>query len=132
MSQENVEIVRAVLERWGNCDFRLDPDLVDPEMILVLSAGFPHAGTYSSRRELAKYMQGFLEAWDRLTITAEEIVEAGDAVVATVRQRGVGITSGIATDLRYFQAWSVHGGRIIRLESYRDRREALEAVGLRE
>ena len=135
MSQENaeiVEIVRAVLERWGNGDFRPDPGLLDPEMVLVLREGFPDAGTYSGREEVAKYMQMFLEPWVRLTIEAEEIVEAGDAVVAAVRQRGVGVTSGIGTDFRYFQAWSVQGGRVIRLESCRDRSEALEAVGLSE
>jgi len=132
MSRENVELVRAVLERWGNGDFRPDPELIDPEMVFVLRPGFPDAGTYSGREEVAKYMGMIFEPWDRLTIEAEEIVEAGDAVVAAVRQRGVGVKSGIDTDFRYFQAWSVQGGRVIRLESCRDRTEALEAVGLRE
>ena len=132
MSQENVEVVRAVLERWGNGDFRPTPELFAPEMVLVLRAGFPDAGTYSGREEVAKYMRGFLDPWDHLTIEAEQVVEAGDAVVAAVRQRGVGVKSGIGTDFRYFQAWSVQAGRVIRLETCRDRTEAFEAVGLTE
>jgi ketosteroid isomerase-like protein len=132
MPRQNVEIVRAVLERWGRGDFRPDPELVDPGMIFVLREGFPDAGTYSGTEEVAKYMQMIFEPWDRLTIEAEEIVEAGDGVLAAVRQRGVGVKSGIGTDFRYFQAWLVQGGRVIRLESCRDRSEALEAVGLSE
>ena len=128
MSQENVETVRAVLGLWGNGDFRPHPELFDPKMVLVLREGFPDAGTYSGREEVTGYMQVLLEPWERFTIEAEEIVEAGDGVVAAVRQRGVGVTSGIDTDFRYFQAWSLAGGRVIRLENCRERAEALEAA----
>ena len=131
MSQENTDVVRDILKRWGNGDFRPDPGLFDPGFVLVLRPGFPDAGTYSGRAEVTRYMKMFLEPWERLTIEAEEITEAGDGVLAAVRQRGVGVKSGIGTDFRYFQAWCVEGGRVVRLESCRDRAEAIEAVGLR-
>ena len=47
-----------------------------------------------------------------------------------VRQRGVGVKSGAVTDLRYSQVWSFRSR--IRLENFRERAEALEAVGLNE
>jgi hypothetical protein len=53
-------------------------------------------------------------------------------VVAAICQRGVGEESGAATELRYFQVWSFRGGKVIRLEGFRERAEALEAAGLRE
>jgi ketosteroid isomerase-like protein len=53
-------------------------------------------------------------------------------VLVSVRQRGVGTTSGVETELRYFQLWSFRGGKVIRMESTRDRAEALEAAGLSE
>ena len=49
-----------------------------------------------------------------------------------VLQRGVGDGSGLATEFRYFQVWSFRGRKVIRLENFRERAEALEAVGLGE
>jgi hypothetical protein len=53
-------------------------------------------------------------------------------VLVGVLQRGVGDESGAATEFRYFQVWSFRGRKVIRLENFRERAEALEAVGLRE
>ena len=126
MSQERVEAIRAVYERWNEGDFRAGADLLDPLVLFVLRPGFPDAGTYLGRESLAEYMRGFLEPWAHLTIEAEEIADAGDSVVAAVCQRGVGGGSGAATEFRYFQVWSFRGGRVIRLENLRERREVLE------
>lgn len=57
---------------------------------------------------------------------------AGDSVVAPVCQRGVGEESSAATELRYFHVWSFRGERVIRLECFRERGEALAASGLSE
>jgi ketosteroid isomerase-like protein len=130
MSGENVEIVRGIFERWGQGDFRAGTDLFDPHVVLVLRPGFPDAGAYVGAEGVAGYMRGFLEPWTHVTMEAEEVVEAGDSVLVGVRQRGVGDASGVPTELRYFQLFTFRGGRLIRLESIRERAEALEAAGL--
>ena len=132
MSQENVEVVRDVYERWSQGDFRTSVDVFDALVLLVLRPEFPDAGTYLGRERVAEYTRGFLEPWTRLTIEAEDIIEAGDSVVVAVRQHGVGGGSGAATEFRYFHLWSFRGPKVIRLENFRDRAEALEAAGLRE
>jgi len=130
VAQDKVEIVRSIYERWGEGDFGTDFELLDPYVVFVLSSGFPEAGTYLGTQAVREYMRGFLEPWTRLTIEAEEVVPAGDSVLVTVRQRGVGDASGAATELRYFQLWSFRGDKVIRLENFRDRDRALEAAGL--
>jgi len=132
MSQENVEVVRDVYERWSQGDFRTSVDVFDPLVLLVLRPDFPDAGTYLGPERVAEYTRGFLEPWTRLTIEAEDIIDAGDSVVVAVRQHGVGGGSGAATEFRYFHLWSFRGPKVIRLENFRDRAEALEAAGLRE
>jgi uncharacterized protein len=132
MSEENVEAIRAVYERFSKGDFRASLDVVEPNVLFVLPSGFPESGTYLGVARLVEYTRGFLEPWTRITIEAEDIVDAGDSVVTTVRQRGVGKESGAATELRYFQVWSFRGPRVIRIENFRERAEALEAAGLRE
>jgi ketosteroid isomerase-like protein len=132
MSEENIGAVRAVYERWSEGDFRASVDLLDPHVVLVLGPELPDAGAYLGVEAVAEYTRGLLEPWTDFTIEAEELVAAGDSVLADVRQRGVGSTSGVPTELRYFMLWSFRGHQVIRLESFRERAEALEAAGLRE
>ena len=132
MSEENVEAIRAVYERFSMGDFRGSVDVVDPLVLFVQRPEFPESGTYLGIARLVEYTRGFLEPWSHITIEAEDIAGAGDSVVATVRQRGVGRESGAATELRYFQVWSFRGRKVIWLENFRSEAEALEAAGLRE
>ena len=131
MSEENVEALRAVYERWGEGDFRSGVDVFDPLVVFVMRPEFPDPGAYLGAEGLAEYMRGFLEAWSHITIEAEAITDVGDSVIVAVRQRGVGAESGAETEFGYFHVWTFRGGKAIRLESVRERREALEAVGLR-
>lgn len=130
MSDENVEAIRAVYERFGQGDFRASLDVADPHFLLVMPPEFPDAGTYVGLESLGRYTRAFLEPWSHIAIEAEEIIGAGDSVVAAVRQRGVGSESGADTEFRYFQVWTFRGRRAIRLENFRERSQALEAVGL--
>jgi ketosteroid isomerase-like protein len=132
MSQENVEAVRRVYERWSEGDFRASIDLFDQNVVLVLRPQFPDAGTYTGVEAIVAYTRGLLEPWTHFSMEAEEVIVAGDSVLAGVRQRGVGSSSGIPTELRYFMLWTFRGTRVIRLESIRERAEALEAAGLSE
>jgi hypothetical protein len=40
--------------------------------------------------------------------------------------------SGVPVELRYFTVWSFRGNKLIRIENFRERGEALEAAGLSE
>lgn len=131
MSQDNVERIRAVYERWGEGDFSASVELFDPQVLLVLGPEFPDAGAHLGTDAIASYMRGLLEPWTRFTIDAEEIVPAGDSVLVAVWQRGVGMGSGVSTELHYFMLWTFRGRDVIRLESIRERAQALEAAGLR-
>jgi ketosteroid isomerase-like protein len=132
MSDENVEAVRAVYEGWQNGNFQAGVDLYDPQALLVMGEGFPESGSYHGPEGIGEYMRAFLEAWEKVTIEAEDLVDAGDSVVATVVQRGAGRGSGATAELRYFQVWTFRAGRVIRLDVLRDRAAALEAAGVRE
>jgi ketosteroid isomerase-like protein len=120
MSEENVAAVRAAYERWAEGDFLGGVDLFDPEIEFILTADFPDSGTYRGPEAVAGYMRHLLEPWERLTIVAEELTDAGDRVIAAVFQSGVGIGSGVPTSVRYFQVWTFSGDRVIRLQNLRE------------
>jgi ketosteroid isomerase-like protein len=132
MSHENVETVREVYARWGEGDFRASLDAVDPLLLFVIPSGFPDAGTYLGVDRLKEYTRGFLEPWSHITLEAEDVTDAGDSVVAAVRQHGVGIESGAETDFASGRSGPFGAGKMIRLENFRGRVDALEAAGLSE
>jgi ketosteroid isomerase-like protein len=129
VSQERVEAIRRVYERWAEGDFQSGVEPFDPDVVFVMGRDFPESGVYHGVEGVRDYTRGFLEPWTHITIAAEEITEAGDSVVARVLQRGTGEGSGAVTEFRYFQVWSFRGDKVIRWENFRERAEALAAVG---
>ena len=128
MSQEDVEIVRTAIEAWGAGDMdsfcaSLDPDMVWNPVEEVASQG--HAAVLAT---LARWRG----EWDEYEQTAEEFVDIGDRVLATVHFQGRGRGSGIDIDQRFYEVYTVRTGKIVRMDEYTSRAEALEAVGLRE
>jgi ketosteroid isomerase-like protein len=132
VSQQNVETVRRIYERWGRGDFRAGIDLYAPDMVLVLRPEFPDSGTYRGPEEIRRYMrEDFLADLEGAAIAGEEFVDAGESVIVRVHQHATGTRSGAAVEMRYYQVWTFRGSSVVRLESVRERHEALEAAGLR-
>jgi ketosteroid isomerase-like protein len=131
MSRERVETVRAIYEGWSTGDFRAGVDLHDPLILLVQGEGFAEPGPYVGPEGVRRFMKMFLEAWERVTIQAEELTDAGDSVIAEVTQRAVGRGSGVPlAEFRYFQVWTFRGDRVIRLDVIRERDDAFAAAGV--
>jgi ketosteroid isomerase-like protein len=61
---------------------------------------------------------------------AEELIDSGDKVFAWIRFSGKGTTSGVPVEMELAQIWTFRGGKVVRVEEYFDRTEALEAVAL--
>ncbi|MDQ2676641.1 MAG: nuclear transport factor 2 family protein [Actinomycetota bacterium] len=129
MSERESETVRRLYERWSQGDFSAGAQLFDDATVFILSPDFPDAGIYLGAAGISRYMRGFLEPWERLTITCLGLVQVGDTVVAEVRQEGAGELSGAMTGFEYFQIWSFRGGTLMRLENVMHREEADAAVG---
>jgi ketosteroid isomerase-like protein len=118
MAQESVEVVRRILDRWASGDFRAGADELDPEV--VGPAG------------ITDYMRGFLKQWMGFTVEATGFEAIGDAVLVSAVQHGTGSSSGVRVEIPHWIVFTFRGGRLARIETILDEREALEAVGLRE
>jgi ketosteroid isomerase-like protein len=62
----------------------------------------------------------------------EALHDAGDAVVAVLRQRGRSKAAGMPVEMHLAQVWTLRDGKQSRMEMYSDPNEALRAVGLAE
>ena len=133
MSRENVEIVRRLFEAQARHDLDAIEDLYDPSIEWDDVSGL--WGDWGERRGRDGVRDAFaswFEAFEDVTFTAEDFLDAGDHVVVATRIRGRGRGSGLAVDQSITLVWALKGGRVTRVGGYRDRSEALEAVGLGE
>jgi ketosteroid isomerase-like protein len=132
MSQENVEAIRRGFEYFqATGDF---PGIVDPEFVWDMSTfrGWPEEKTYPGIEGARRFMREWLDAWDDWQLDVESLHDAGDKVVAIVRQHGHSKASHMPVDMTFAQVFSFRHGKQVRMEMYADPSEALEAVGLRE
>ena len=135
MSQEQVEIVRslyALLDRGDDEAVRalLHPDfaadfsrrLLDP----VVLRGFDEMRTWGDRER---------DMWEEGHVTwePEELIDAGDKVLALVRTGGRGKLSGAQVDAHVWNLWTFRDGRAVEWRYFGDdRAAAFEAAGLEE
>jgi ketosteroid isomerase-like protein len=128
MSQQNVEIVRRGIEYAIRTDEH-PWDLIDPE-VEIYDHDVPDASVYRGHGGWREWESLFDGAWESVTTEPEEYIEAGeDRVVAVLRLTAVG-RGGITLERRDAAVHTLRDGKIVRLDYYGSRAEALEAVGL--
>jgi ketosteroid isomerase-like protein len=145
VSQENVDIVRAVLTAYRNPELipllasgDLDFSWVDPDIewdASRLDEMIPDlAEVFRGHEGVRTYWRRWFEAWRDLEFEVEDVLDAGDdAVALIVNQRQWGRHTGIATALPpYAQVFTLRDGKLVRWRTFPDQAEALEAVGLSE
>jgi ketosteroid isomerase-like protein len=132
MSQENVEVVRQLIEHWEQGDWRWGRDVFDDECEAVFSASwFPEADHYHVGAAALRAWTHFTDAFESFEIQLKRIIDAGDQVVVVTRIGARGRASGADVDALTGGIFTLRGGKIVRYV-LTDARDALEAVGLRE
>jgi ketosteroid isomerase-like protein len=135
MSEENVEIVRQMYDAWAKGDFGAGESLYDPYVVYLGQRGErgdPDPGPHYGADAVRGYMRRVLESWESFRIAATDFREAGDSVIVRVHRAGVGKGSHIEVEDEAFHVWTLRGGRVIRLDVFAEKHDALEAAGLRE
>jgi len=132
MSQENVELVRALVERWNAGDMDGLRALYDPDVIVRAPKGWPEPGPFVGPEAIMRQWEQMRETWDADRIEPiSHFIDAADRVVGRFIWRGAA-RHGPETDLELTGVWTVRKGRIFGTEFFWDHTEALEAVGLSE
>jgi ketosteroid isomerase-like protein len=140
MSQENVEIAQRVhvataslLEKAAaGGDISDTPEyweLFDPDVVLVEIAEYPDAATYRGLEQMHRWLQGYLDVFDKISIEPQEFVPVGDRVLVFTHQR-FRSKVGIDVEQEITQVLQFRDGKVIYATGYRDKSNALQAVGL--
>ncbi len=134
MPEENVEIVRRVYEAASQHDAKSIYALYDADVELDASRleAVWISGVYRGHEGLRAFFREWNEAWEGVDYSYDELIDAGDHVVAFVTQHGHGRASGIEVERPFTLVWTVRNHKIIRVVWFLSRAEALEAAGLPE
>ena len=130
MSRENVELVRAAFASLNRGDLDALTQFYDPDVVFETLLLGTHRGNEAIRllyEEGRKTLSGY-------AIDPIELIDAGDKVVAVVQVSGVGSASQIAMEDRdrFAFLFTIKNERVVREQAFRNREEALEAVGQRD
>ena len=124
MPQDNVEIVR----RFVVGDLEEALTAADPGIVWNPLEEPPTQGHEAVR----SYVERWEREWDTYEAIPEQCVDGGDRVVVTARARARGRGSGIEVDAWFHRVYTLRDGKVVRMNEFTQRSEALVAAGLSE
>jgi len=131
MSQENVEVVRALWKARNRGDREAALARFAPgcEFDYSSSKGLSPV-IVRGLEDFARRLDEGAEVWDEPRWGADEFVDADDAVIVPGRFHGRGHGSGVETVARAVEVFWLVDGKVVRLRLCQDRAQTLEAAGL--
>ena len=131
MSQENVDLAYRLYEVVSQRDLEALLRLTD-EAVQWLPVLASMEGGYHGHDGVRRWWEQISDTVPDFAVDVEEIRDLGDRTLASFRIHGHGSGSGAPMDQELVQVIAWRHGKAVRLESFRSKAEALEAVGLRE
>ena len=133
MSQENVEIVRRIVDaiedrRWEEAMRQLAPNIELHGTV----GGLTEGSLWRGPEQIGDFFAQDSDAWDERRLDAEQVIDAGDCVAVLLHEFRRGKGSGVEMETDTAMVYEVRDGRVVRIQGYMDRDEALEAAGLRD
>jgi ketosteroid isomerase-like protein len=131
MSDENVRIVRRVYDSLDDPDDSVralwHPD-VEFDVSRDVWGAVVGGGHYRGVEGVRQWMRDLYSAWEHMDIDCEELIDAGDRVVAVISVRARGRSSGIEVEYHPAGIWTLRDGRVVRVVWFASREDALGAV----
>jgi ketosteroid isomerase-like protein len=131
VSRNHLELVRRAFSQ-GDLEATA-ANFWHPEIEYVEDPKLPGASSYRGRDEVLRCWQGYLEvlgAESDIAIEVEDVIDAGERIVALVRFRGETPGGEMPFDHAWGYVVGIRDGRIAFVRAYYEPSEALAAAGL--
>jgi ketosteroid isomerase-like protein len=131
-SKSSVELLRRFYEYFNQRDLDAVLELCAPEVEVYKNPEVVEmVGAFTPRGQerVAQYLRGWLDSWDAYLARPQEFLESGKEVVALVHLRARGKGSQFEIEADMADVFSVHKGKIVMLQLYVQREDALKAIG---
>jgi ketosteroid isomerase-like protein len=133
MSQENVEVVRRLVEAFNRDEIDSVLAAFDEGCEIDEPAQMPDSPTagYRGHKGIREWM-GNLRGVGGVSFELRAATPSGDALLCELASRGRARGSEVPIEWTTFAVFDVRHGKITRVRVFLDKGEALEAVGLAE
>jgi ketosteroid isomerase-like protein len=133
MSEENVEVTRGLLPAFHRRDLTAWLAACDPELENHPSREWPEAAPIRGAEAVWNFLVEVAAAWDEVEFEWGEVIDAGpDKVVGNQRAEPRGKMSGAGVPWSFWVVFTLRERRVLRMDWFTDREEAVEAAGLTE
>ena len=133
MSRENVELVVRAMDAYRAGGFAAGREFLHPDFEMVRAGiHFTESGTYRGYDAASESMMDYIGAFEDYQTEPEEFIDAGDRVVVAQTELGRARSSSVQLRERWYAVFTLSEGKILRLQWFGERADALEAAGLRQ
>ncbi len=131
MEDENVALIRRGYERWNEGDLGGVFALFDPDVVAIGHPQLPDPGPARGSADVKLWMESLLEAWEKVHVDVQQLIGAGDRVVALFQVRGRGRGSGVEVVSGLdAHVWTLEDGRVVEVRWYQGTADALRDAGI--
>jgi ketosteroid isomerase-like protein len=120
--------LERAFEQFARGDFRSATALYDPAVTWVEHRGVPGGGEFTGLDGVRSGFRGWLSSWQDYRLELRELLGSGGRYFAAVRGSGHGALSGAFAEDVFFQVWTFSDGKVVRIENFAERDEALERL----
>ena len=131
MSQPNAELVRSLYAAFAKGDVPAVLGAMDPGIVWNEAENFPYAdgNPYVGPMSVAQGVFARLGGeWEGFGVVLEEVLDAGETVVALGRYVGTYRKTGKSIRAQFAHVWRLESGRIRAFQQYTDTAQAQRAV----
>jgi len=132
MSQQNVELVEALLDAFNARDVEAFAALTTPDFEWTTSMAAVEGEVFWGREGIDTYFARMKDAWDEFLAVAENHRDLGERVLWEGRLEAKGLGSGVPLTAPLDILYEIRDGKIAVMHSYLDHDQALRAAGLEE
>lgn len=134
MSKENVALIRGLYDAFAAGDAAAVLARLSPDVVWNEAENFPYAdgNPYIGPEAVAKgVFARCIGEWDGFAVEIDEILDAGETVVALGRYRGVCKATGRAQNTQFVHVWrfAPGGGKVARFQQYADTLQVARVMG---
>ena len=130
MGRAEIERLRSAYEAVNSGDWDAAFRHAHPDFEWKTDDRVPNAGTYRGPAEISRFFKDQREPFDEVLAVPEDFFEQGNRVVVFVRMRSTPKGSTRFSESHIANLWTFRDGKAVRCESFAEREQALEAIGL--
>ena len=131
VSPQNVEIVQQIFDAFSKRDINAALAAMHPEIEWVTPPGAPNPSWHGHdgvRSSLAEWAGSF----DSFRLEPLEFTDTDNRVLVDVAMSVRGRGSDVDIQSHQFQVWTLSEGKVVRMEMFSEKDEALDAAGVRQ